>query len=227
MPEQPAGPPAHQTGDHRPRPAWSVALQIAAAAVVAAILIAGPQIWTFGERLRDFRGRASIAFPKRPAAATKAPVGAPVPAAIRVAPAPPALVRTAANRPGPGRPQVRTATARPGKKARRAPVPGQVSAQILLEPRQNPRVYFETLMREGHELYQKGWYGPAMGRFRQAAAVMPSTSAHLWVGRAAIRAGRYAEARHALERVIAMAPDSPAAREAFALLDRLKADTPS
>ncbi len=88
-------------------------------------------------------------------------------------------------------------------------------------PQANPKTYYETLMRQGVELYHSGWYGPAMARFRQASSVMPSITAHLWIGRAAIKAGRHAEARVALERVIALAPDSEMAREARALLDTL------
>lgn len=90
-------------------------------------------------------------------------------------------------------------------------------------PAPDPKVHFAGLMRQGVELYQGGWYGPAMARFRRATAVMPgSSSAHLWLGRAAIKAGRYAEARRALEQVIALAPGSPAAREAQALLVRFR-----
>ncbi|MGQ0549491.1 MAG: tetratricopeptide repeat protein [Armatimonadota bacterium] len=82
-------------------------------------------------------------------------------------------------------------------------------------------------MKQGIELYQAGWYGPAIGRFRLAAALIPSPTAYLWIGRAAIRAGRPFEARAALERTIALAPDSAAAREAHTLLDRLKSDKSS
>jgi Tfp pilus assembly protein PilF len=62
-----------------------------------------------------------------------------------------------------------------------------------------------------------------MGRFRQAAQLMPSsTAAHLWLARAALRAGLYQDARIALDRVIAIAPASEAAREARALLETIK-----
>lgn len=78
-------------------------------------------------------------------------------------------------------------------------------------------------MREGYQLYSTGWYGPAIGRFRQAAAVMPgSASAQLWMGRAAWKAGRLTEARQALERAIELDPTSAAAREARTLLERLE-----
>jgi Flp pilus assembly protein TadD len=78
------------------------------------------------------------------------------------------------------------------------------------------------MMRDGYRLYQTGWYGPAMARFKEAARVSPdSASVQLWYGRSAMRAGRPAEARAALERVVALAPSSDAAREARSLIDRL------
>ncbi len=86
----------------------------------------------------------------------------------------------------------------------------------------NVRAHYEGLMAKGVELYQSGWYGPAMARFKQAAAVVPTPRAYLWLGRSAIKAGRFAEARRALERVIAMAPGTDTAREAQQLLNRLR-----
>lgn len=92
------------------------------------------------------------------------------------------------------------------------------------QPPLSPQKYFERVMRDGHELYQAGWYGPAMARFKEAARANPaSASAHLWWGRAAIKIGRPAEARAALERAIVLAPDSAAAREARTLLAMLAA----
>jgi hypothetical protein len=88
---------------------------------------------------------------------------------------------------------------------------------------QKRQEYYLRLMTEGHRLYQLGWYGPAMGRFRQGAAVKPqSQNAHLWIARSAMRIGRYDVARSALERTIAISPNNDAAREARALLDQLK-----
>jgi tetratricopeptide (TPR) repeat protein len=88
---------------------------------------------------------------------------------------------------------------------------------------QNRQEYYLRLMSDGHKLYQTGWYGPAMGRFRQAAAVRPqSQNAHLWIARSAMRTGRYEIARAAAERAIAISPNNDAAREARALLDQLK-----
>lgn len=72
-------------------------------------------------------------------------------------------------------------------------------------------------------MYQTGWYGPAMGRFKQAALVMPSSpSPLLWQARAALKIKRYDVARDALERVITVAPGSDAAREARAMLEWFK-----
>lgn len=88
---------------------------------------------------------------------------------------------------------------------------------------QQRQEYYLRLMGDGHRLYQSGWYGPAMGRFRQGAAVKPqSQNAHLWIARSAMRTGRYDVARAAAERAIAIAPNNDAAREARALLDQLK-----
>jgi hypothetical protein len=83
----------------------------------------------------------------------------------------------------------------------------------------SPTGRFDQLMRQGLSLYQAGWYGPALARFRQATQVQPrSPRAWLWLGRAAFRAGRPAEARQALERVLSLAPGSAYAREAEGVL---------
>ena len=83
----------------------------------------------------------------------------------------------------------------------------------------SPTGRFDQLMRQGLKLYQAGWYGPALARFRQATQVQPhSPRAWLWLGRAAFRAGRPAEARQALERVLSLAPGSVYAREAEGVL---------
>jgi hypothetical protein len=88
---------------------------------------------------------------------------------------------------------------------------------------QNRQEYYLRLMSEGHKLYQTGWYGPAMGRFKLAATVRPqSQNAYLWMARSAMRTGRYELARAAAERAIAISPNNDAAREARALLDQLK-----
>ncbi len=101
------------------------------------------------------------------------------------------------------------------------PTPAATPAAVATAA--SARAHFENLMVQGVELYRGGWYGPAMARFRAASAIRPDApSPYLWYARAAVRVGRIAEARRALERVIAIAPTSSAAREAQALLNRLK-----
>ncbi|MGQ0568376.1 MAG: tetratricopeptide repeat protein [Armatimonadota bacterium] len=98
-----------------------------------------------------------------------------------------------------------------------------VSENVLRAASARRQRYHEFLMRQGHELYRKGWYGPAMGRFRQAALVMPgSAGAHLWMARCAFKMGDYQDAREALGRVFAIAPDGEAAKEARALLEAMR-----
>jgi len=90
-------------------------------------------------------------------------------------------------------------------------------------PTVDRRTHYQSLLLQGVELYRSGWYGPAAARFRQATTVLPADPrAYLWLARASYRAGRYAEARRALEKVIAMAPGSESAREAQKLLNLLK-----
>lgn len=85
------------------------------------------------------------------------------------------------------------------------------------------RTPFEATLRAGIELYKQGWFGPAAGRFKQALTIDPrSAEAYLWWGRALLRADRQAEARRALEKVIALAQTGPLAQEATALLSRLR-----
>jgi TolA-binding protein len=114
------------------------------------------------------------------------------------------------------------ATSTPRAEPKRAAAP-RVAAPVLPEKparKPDPRKQYEAFMQQGFQLYRSGWYGPAMGRFRQATTVIPKSAyAHLWVGRAGIKAGRHAEAREALERVIELAPTSDVARQARALLD--------
>jgi TolA-binding protein len=107
----------------------------------------------------------------------------------------------------------------PREKAKAAVVTRKSFAPVLNEPKVDTRPRFATLMQEGYDLYRGGWYGPAMGRFKAASQLMPSSvTAHLWTGRAGLKAGRTAEARRALEQVIVLAPASEAAREARTLL---------
>jgi TolA-binding protein len=110
---------------------------------------------------------------------------------------------------------------RPALRQRAQPQPTPTPAAATPPPL-SPQQYLAKLMREGYQLYQTGWYGPAMARFKEAARVSPgSASVQLWYGRAAYRAGRLGEARAALERTMAMAPGTDAAREARSLLDRM------
>ncbi|MBI3997700.1 MAG: tetratricopeptide repeat protein, partial [Armatimonadetes bacterium] len=75
----------------------------------------------------------------------------------------------------------------------------------------------------GVRLHEAGWFGPAVGRFRQAIAIDPASArAHLWLGRALYRAGRHAEAVQALEKVIELSQTGPHAEEARALLSRFR-----
>jgi Flp pilus assembly protein TadD len=81
---------------------------------------------------------------------------------------------------------------------------------------------FDIVMRDGIELYNKGWFGPAVGRFREAASLDPrSPEANLWLARALIRSDRQAEARPILEKVIELARSGPQADEAAVLLSKL------
>jgi hypothetical protein len=81
---------------------------------------------------------------------------------------------------------------------------------------------FDAAMREGIDLYNKGWFGPAVGRFREAVSLDPKSSdAHLWLARALIRSDRGAEAKPVLERVIELAKTGPQAEEAAVLLSKL------
>ncbi len=227
MPKQPTGQPSQDTGPRKTGPTWSAILQIVAAVAVGTALVAGPQLWAFGERLRgDWRRWSTDQWPRSATAPPKASVTSTKPAVIPAAPAP--AVKAATSQP-PALPVTRATAAKPTKTAkvkqqRPRAARTTLSAPVLLEPRKDPKTYHEMYMKQGIELYNSGWYGPAIGRFRLAAAIIPSPTAYLWIGRAAIRAGRPFEARNALERAIALAPDSAAAREANALLDRMKSD---
>ena len=81
---------------------------------------------------------------------------------------------------------------------------------------------FDIVMRDGIELYNKGWFGPAVGRFREAVSLDPrSPEANLWLARALIRSDRQTEARPVLEKVIELARTGPQADEAAVLLGKL------
>lgn len=107
----------------------------------------------------------------------------------------------------------------PSPAAERSPEGAPASRAPAAPASSSPTGRFDQLMRQGLSLYQAGWYGPALARFRQATQVQPhSPRAWLWLGRAAFRAGRPAEARRALERVLSLAPGSVYAREAEGVL---------
>ena len=110
----------------------------------------------------------------------------------------------------------------PRPEATRAPSAALAVPSPAGPPTATRQAHHDALMARGLELYRAGWYGPAMGQFKQAAAVVPTPRAYLWIGRAAFKAGRFAEARRALERVVELAPGTEAAREAQRLLNRLR-----
>ena len=202
---------------------WSVALQVLVSIVIAFVLIAGPQVETLWGRVRE---RLVVLNKPRPAAErspaeTKKPQ-APQPA-VTVAPQkPPApSAAPAASAAAPVQPKPKASPARPATRENPKPVvvARRPFAPVLTEPKSDPRPAFAALMQEGYELYRSGWYGPAMGRFKAATQIMPSSvPAYLWMGRSGLKASRTAEARRALEQVIVLAPGSEAAREARTLL---------
>jgi len=107
--------------------------------------------------------------------------------------------------------------------AQKPPTAAPTATPVSPPTAMNRREHFEGLLAQGVDLYRSGWYGPAAARFRQAIIVMPdSPRGYLWLARASFKAGRYQEARRALEKVIAMAPGSESAREAQKLLNLLK-----
>ncbi|MDR7522818.1 MAG: tetratricopeptide repeat protein [Armatimonadota bacterium] len=221
------GPDAERRRCARTAPAWVLSVQFAGALIVLGFLAAGPGPLDAFARLIQQAPVAQIRADKRaaPGLPVSAPsAGGPVFKATvpKVGPArhvePTRKVETPSSRPASAR-----ATPTPVPRARPRPAPRVTPSPAADGPTHPPRKYFEKLMREGYQLYSTGWYGPAIGRFRQAAAVMPgSASAHLWMGRAAWKAGRLTEARQALERAVELDPTSAAAREARALLERLE-----
>ncbi|MDR7518078.1 MAG: tetratricopeptide repeat protein [Armatimonadota bacterium] len=221
------GPDARRRRSARTTPSWVLSVQFAGALIVLGFLAAGPGPLEAFARLIQQAPAAQIRAAKRvtPGLAVSAPsAGGPVFKATvpTVGPArrleSTRKVETPSSRPASDR---APPTPAPGTRPR--PAPRATPSPAADEPTLTPPKYFERLMREGYQLYSTGWYGPAIGRFRQAAAVMPgSASAQLWMGRAAWKAGRLTEARQALERAIELDPTSAAAREARTLLERLE-----
>ncbi len=112
---------------------------------------------------------------------------------------------------------------RPSPAVSRGPAPHVATPRSAEEGR--PWARLTALMRDGIRLHHEGWYGPATARFREAVAVMPDyLRAYLWLGRAGLKAGRYDEARRALEQVIVLDPQSVAAQEAKTLLFQIDKD---
>lgn len=205
-------------------PTWQLIPEFIVAVLVMAFLLVGPEeLDTLGRRIRHY---LYLQRHPAPGASASVPAG---PAAARAAESPPTVTRTVTVEPrvhpAPApikRPVVeRTPARQPTPRPRsRRPTPTPVAEAT--PPPLSPQRYLARLMREGHQLYQAGWYGPAAARFKEAARVSPgSATVHLWYGRSALRMGRTTEARAALERVIALAPSSDAAREARALLERM------
>ena len=183
---------------------------------MAAVLVVGPKIWTVGEVLaslgRSITGSRPVASPVKVAPQAQ-PTGKPAveKAALKTsAPAQPKAARLPRSRPA------AAPTARPSVPASAPPAAATADAARLQ--------HFYALMDQGIRLYRAGWFGPSVGRFRQATAVTPTSPyAFLWLGRASLAAHRLDAAREALQRVIVLAPDSRAAREASALLKQLAA----
>ncbi|MGH2454020.1 MAG: tetratricopeptide repeat protein, partial [bacterium] len=189
-------------------------------AAVAAALLTGPDISSVGRALAQFPG-SSLSQPQT--AQPSAPVAASRRATVKKAPSDRAA---APGTPSSGGPAPAPSPARaPSRPPNAAPRPsGAEQAQPSSgAPAEVPRIqHFYGLMDSGIALYNDGWYGPALARFRRAASVMPgSPYAHLWWGRAAVAAGRPDEAREPLERAVALARGGEVARKALLLLQQL------
>ena len=103
-----------------------------------------------------------------------------------------------------------------------APPAAQSRASTFTSARPTNSGRYDIALRSGIELYRQGWYGPASGRFKEAAALNPrSADAHLWWARALTNAGRYAEAKRVFEKVVVLAKTGPLAEEAASMLKRL------
>lgn len=216
---------------------WSVALQVLVSIVIAFVLIAGPQVETLWGRVRERLVELNKSRPAAPPTVERSPAEAkrpqapqpavPVPFVPQKSPASsaaPAASPAAPVQPVPPaqvQPKPRASPAPPATRENPKPVVAtrRPYAPVLTEPKSDPRPAFAALMQEGYELYRSGWYGPAMGRFKAATQIRPSSvPAYLWMGRSGLKAGRTAEARRALEQVIVLAPGSEAAREARTML---------
>jgi tetratricopeptide (TPR) repeat protein len=181
--------------------------QFVLALVIAGYLLAGPEALGAVGIEQKVRGLFH-----RTQALPSGPAERPQPVADLSAPVAGGSAPTAAPVRTPSRPPA----VRPAPVRRR---PAATPAAPATPPPLSPEEYLQRVMREGYELYQGGWYGPAMARYKEAARVSPrSATVQLWYGRAALKAGRTDEARRALQRAIILAPASDAAREARTLL---------
>lgn len=204
---------------------WRAILEISLFAVAATVLVTGVDLTAVRRALARLPG-PSVAQPRSARAPAPQPEASPRRATVQKAPraraispaaSPAAKKRTQAapaRLPAPSRPAV--AVPRPSTLVEEPAAAPSPSAEV------SRLQHFYALMDKGIALYNEGWYGPAVGRFRQAAAIVPkSPYVYLWWGRAAVAAGRPEEARDALERAIALAPGTEVARKALLLLQSL------
>lgn len=203
---------------------WWAVLEIALFAVAATVLVTGVDLSAVGRVLARLPG-PSVSQPRSARAPAPRPAASPRRSSMRKAPSAravsPAATRSAA-RPA----QAPARTSAPSLPAVAEPRPSTLVEEPAAAPSAPAEVnriqHFYALVDKGIALYNDGWYGPAVARFREAAAVVPNSPyAHLWWGRAAVGAGRAEEARDALERAIALAPGTDVARKALLLLQSL------
>lgn len=106
----------------------------------------------------------------------------------------------------------------------------QYRAGLALEP-DVPRLregLARLLLERAREARRTGRDAQALARTREAVAAAPAlAAARVALGRELARAGRYAEAREALRRALALDPDDRDARAELDLVRRLAASTPA
>jgi tetratricopeptide (TPR) repeat protein len=80
-----------------------------------------------------------------------------------------------------------------------------------------PAAAYRWLLLDGHEAFCRGRFSDALSTFEQAAREGPRRiEGHLNVGRTLLRMRRFAEAREAFSRAVALEPDHAAARAGLA-----------
>lgn len=83
-----------------------------------------------------------------------------------------------------------------------------------------PAAVYRWLLLDGHEAFCRGRFTDALATFEQAAREGPRrVEGHLNVGRTLLRMRRFADARDAFSRAIALEPDNDAARAGLADCD--------